>query len=373
MSIRAITSMAAALGLFDGGVGRGVLLSTGAFKGDQEKLIWSSLAKKQTRKFNMVQLGNCLSTATPPIKMFLVYNANPLSVVPDGSLVRQALVKDDLFTVVHEQVMTPTAAYADLLLPATTFLENKDLYTAYGHFYMGIAEPVIEPCGEAKSNFTLFQELAHNLGFEDTPFKQTLEQRLTDYLRSLDGLPEENREISPGQPVLSTFCRKGQPIFNPTKEQYSFIQQTDPTTPLHACLVEAVEFDGADHLARYPFKLIAPPHMNLLNSTFGERYQGELGEVLIHPEDSTQHDIRSGDLVTIYNNRGSNTRTAKITDATRPGLLVAEGLFWQSQVNPTGINDVTSQKLTDMGGGGTYHESRVAIKVENRKEGIERG
>ena len=373
MSIRAITSLAAVLGLFDGGEGRGVLLSTGAFKGDQQKLTWPSLATKQTRKFNMVQIGNCLTSASPPIKMLMVYNSNPLSVVPDSSLVRQALESEDLFTIVHEQVMTPTATYADLLLPATTFLENKDLYTAYGHFYMGIADPVIAYCGEAKSNFTFFQELALKLGFDDIPFKQTLDERLSDYLSSLDGLPAglEGNQIKPGQPVLSVRGLTGQPTFSATEKKYSFIQTTNPSLPLHACLIEAAEFDDADYLARYPFKLIAPPHMNLLNSTFGERYPGEMGEVLVHPEDSRMYNIHTGDVITIYNNRGSTVRTVKVTDATQQGLLVAEGIFWENQVNPSGINDVTSQKLTDMGGGGTYHESRVAVKLKQRRDKAE--
>ncbi|HKJ65785.1 MAG TPA: molybdopterin-dependent oxidoreductase, partial [Desulfopila sp.] len=178
VNIRAITSLAASLGLFDGGSGRGVLLTSGAFSGDQSRLTWPSLAAKPGRRFNMVQLGNCLQTADPPIRMMFVYNANPLSTTPDGSLVRRALADDKLFTVVHEQVMTPTARYADLLLPATTFLENRDLYTSYGHFYLGFVDAVIPPLGEAKSNFTFFQELSQNLGFDDEPFQQTLDERL---------------------------------------------------------------------------------------------------------------------------------------------------------------------------------------------------
>jgi anaerobic selenocysteine-containing dehydrogenase len=340
-----------------------VLLSSTAFSGDQTVLTWPSLAEKKTRRFNMVQLGNCLHTAVPPIKMLMVYNANPLSVAPDGSLVRQALASEELFTVVHEQVMTPTARYADLLLPATTFLENRDLYTAYGHFYMSIVDAVIEPVGEAKSNFTFFQELAENLGYDDAPFKQTLEERMTTYLATLEGMPGSRKpaDIKNGEAILSTRWNKGQPSFGRARGLYSFTQDHDPGLPRTACLVEGDEGDNADYPARFPFKLITPPHMNLLNSTFGERYQGHPGEVFIHPHDAQHHGIRDDELITLYNNRGWTRRKAKITDATQKGLLVAEGLFWQYDSHPTGVNDLTSQKLTDMGGGGTFHESRVAL------------
>jgi len=365
MSIRAITSLAASLGLFDGGDGRGVLLTSGAFKGDQEKLVWSSLARQETRRFNMVQLGNCLSSTDSPVKMLIVYNSNPLSAVPDGSLVRNALTDEDLFTVVHEQVMTPTARYADLLLPATTFLENRDIYTAYGHFYMGIGDRVVEPVGEAKSNFTFFQELAEKLGFDEEPFRHDLDDRMKDYFNSLTGLPDgfSFEKAEAGDPVLSTRSKRGEAVFGADKLLYSFIQEDIPSLPQHCCLVDGDEFDDADYLARYPLKLITPPHMDLLNSTFGERYPGHPGEVLIHPEDAVKFSVSDNELITLFNSRGWCRRKARVTDDTQEGLLVAEGIFWQCDEHPAGINDLTSQKLTDMGGGGTFHESRVSIAV----------
>ncbi|MDJ0623403.1 MAG: molybdopterin-dependent oxidoreductase [Desulfocapsaceae bacterium] len=363
LNIRAVTSLAAALGLFDGREGRGVLLTTSAFKGEQDLLTWPSLAPKTTRKFNMVQLGNCLRQATPPIKMLFVYNANPLSVTPDGSLVRQALAEEDLFTVVHEQVMTPTARYADLLLPATTFLENKDLYTAYGHFYLSVVEAAIPPCGEAKSNFDFFQELAEKLGFTESPFLQSLDERLSSYLATIDGLARgvNGDTIEYGRPYLSTKWSKGEPVFAEGIGLYSFTAKLDPALPKTVCVTNGKEFDNADYTSRYPFKLLTPPHIGLLNSTFGERYNNDPGEVFIHPDDAAACSIEENEVVTLYNNRGWARRRARITDACRPGLLVAEGIFWQSEAHPAGINDLTSQNLTDMGGGGTYHESRVAI------------
>jgi anaerobic selenocysteine-containing dehydrogenase len=363
MGIRALTSLAAALGLFDGGEGRGVLLTSSAFSGDQSRLTWPSLAQQPGRLFNMVQLGNSLHCTDPAIKMFFVYNANPLSSVPDAGLVRRALLREDLFTVVHEQVMTPTAKYADLILPATTFLENKDLYTAYGHFYLSLVEAAIPPMGEAKSNFTFFAELAERLGFTDLPFTQTLDERLAGYLATLEGLPDSCKKegIPYGVPLLSSRCVKNQASFSPTRGRYSFVDTSEPSLPATLCLLDGVEFDNADFQARYPFKLITPPHPDLLNSTFGERYEGEPGQVFIHPSDALELQVEDDEMLTLFNDRGWARRRAKISDVVRRGLLVAEGLFWQCHEHPAALNDLTSQKTTDMGGGGTFHESRVSI------------
>ncbi|MBE0583157.1 MAG: molybdopterin-dependent oxidoreductase, partial [Desulfofustis sp.] len=190
MAIRAIASLAAARGLFDGGTGRGVLLFSGAFTGDSTKLTFDELSLRPGRVVNMIHLGQALTTTAPSVKALIVYNANPVSVVPDGTAVRDGLCRADLFTIVHEQVMSPTARFADILLPATTFLENRDLYSAYGHFYLGVADRAIEPYGEAMSNFDFFQGFAEKMGYTDPPFRQSLEQRIRSYLSSISGAIE---------------------------------------------------------------------------------------------------------------------------------------------------------------------------------------
>lgn len=365
MSVRAIISLAAALGLFCGGKGQGVLLSAKAYGGDINRLRFPELAGGKTREINMAHLGHALTSLTPPVKMFCVYSSNPLSVAPDGSMVRRGLLREDLFTVVHEQVMTPTARYADLLLPATTFLENKDLYTAYGHFYMGCVDKVIEPLGEAKSNFDLFQEVAHELGFTEEPFGQSAEQRLSSYVASMDGLPADF-VFDPNQFsgwIESTRKRMDSSVKECSGVDFAFAAVTDPGTPSIACVGEPGEFGDRDLLSRFPFMLITPPHPDLLNSTFGERYPDVLGEVLIHPQDAKAYGVKDGAEVLLFNARGTARRRARLTTDTRRGLLVAEGIFWQTSEEPSGINDLTSQKTTDVGAGPTFHESRVAVHV----------
>jgi anaerobic selenocysteine-containing dehydrogenase len=372
MAVRAISALAAVLGLFAGGKGRGVLLSSGAFSGDKAKLTYPSLAAEQTRTINMIQLGHALTAIKPPVKAVIVYNSNPLSVNPDGAMVRQGLARDDLFTVVHEQVMTPTAKYADLLLPATTFLENLDIYTGYGHFYLGVAKPVIEPMGEAWSNFKLFQSLALKMGFDESPFHQSCEERIVDYLDGMQGLPEvcDIQEVLSGKLIHSSYsCSDGR-VLAGKQSKFSFISQDSVPEPTMACLTAAGEFADPDLLSRYPFQLITPPHPDLLNSTFGEFYPEKCGLVLVHPEDAARCKVIDGDEVILQNGRGKTTRFAKVTDDTQKGMLVAEGIFWSvepvEQVGAEeeifgGINDLTSQKLTDMGGGATFHESLVSL------------
>ncbi len=249
------------------------------------------------------------------MKSLIVYNANPVSVAPDGSSVRKGLEREDLFTIVHEQVMSPTARYADLLLPATTFLENRDLYTAYGHFYFGVAEPVIEPLGESLSNFDFFQTFARKMGYTDSPFQQSLDQRLRSYLATLQGAVEG---LLAGRFSGWRLCRIPLQYHRRSgsqaqKQPYSFCKRDDPTVPPFACLIDAAEFDHPDLGFRFPYKLITPPDDKLLNSTFGERYQHHCGRVLIHPEDAAMIGIKDGEEVRLENFRGSTVRLAELS------------------------------------------------------------
>jgi len=367
MAVRAIASLAAALGLYAGGPGRGVLLTSGAFRGDKDRLTWPSLAPAGTRVVNMIHLGHALTTLEPPVHALFVYNANPLCANPDGSSVRRGLAREDLFTVVHEQVMTPTARYADLLLPATTFLENRDIYTSYGHFYLGVAGPVVEPAGEARSNFELFQGLARQLGFADPPFLQSCEARIRAYLETMSGMPagEDLEAVLAGRLVHSLNSRQDGRVLA-GRGRFDFAGCTPDGGRQPARLTRAGEFADPDLMARFPLRLIVPPHPDLLNSTFGERYPGRLGEVLVHPDDGRVWEVRDGEQVVLQNHRGRVARIARLTTDTRPGVVVAEGLFWPIGGDGSAINDLTSQKETDLGGGATFHESLVAFAGKRR-------
>ena len=365
MSVRSLACLSAALGLFDGGKGRGALLMSGSFAGDSSVFTHPELIEKKTREINMVELGDALTTLTPPVKAIFVYSSNPLSVAPAGGLVRRGFAREDLFTIVHEQFMTPTARYADLLLPATTSFENQDVYQGYGHFYMGKVEPVIAPRGEAKSNFELFQTLARKMGYTDAAFEEKAAERIDKYISGLRGISEEDRERAKqaGEIIASDRIENGGNFSGFKGARFQFAAPGVPegvsATPRLAPLKE---FENPEDNSRRPFKLITPPNALLLNSTFGERYPETMGEVLIHPDDAADRNIKAGDKVKLLNDRGVHLRRASISDDTQKGLLVAEGIYWESAASEqSGVNDLTSQALTDLGGGGTFHESRVDI------------
>ncbi len=358
MSIRSITALAAILGLFDGSTGRGVLLSSGAFTADSEVLMRPSLLEGEPPKVNMIRLGEALTVREPKVRALFVYNANPAVVAPDAATVRKGLEREDLFTIVHEQVMTPTARYADLLLPATTFLENRDVYTAYGNHWLQVAAPVIDPVGEARSNFDLFQSLARRIGFTDSVFAETLEERLLACLQTMAGIPAgtDFAQVLAGERVLSE--RAG---FVPAAEEtvYRFRADIDGQPPF-AVPMPGGDIDNPDLAARYPLVLLTPPVAGLLNSTFGERCRGETGRLLIHPQDAAKYQIQDGDAVTVENFRGSVVRRAKVGTTTRPGVVAAPGLYWQPP-GEDGINAVVSGQESDFGGGALFHDSRVRI------------
>lgn len=365
MTTRAIVSLAATLGLFDGKPGAGALLSSTAFPLDMRKLMFTGLMQQPTRTINMVRLGEALTQAVPPVKGLFVYSSNPLSVAPDGSEVKQGLAREDLFTVVHEQVYTDTTRYADLLLPATTSFENDDLYFGFGHFYMSRTEPVVQPRGEAISNFDLFQTLAQKMGFNDPVFFETAAERINTYTPAISGMPAEiSDEIPAGAAIRSTYFESAGDFTRPGVKKFQFTVDTgDPDLPRHAALMPTRELEDETLTEQYPFALITPPNGDLLNSTFGERFPDKLAAVMVHPIDAERLDINHGDCVEIANPRGSHTREAQVTDRTQPGLLVAEGIYWQNtQSGDSGINDLTSQEVTDYGEGGTFHESRVKLR-----------
>ncbi len=367
MAVRAISCLAAAVGLFEGGKGRGAMIDSKRFSGDNNKLHYQSYLENATRKINMVQVADALTKLEPPIKALFVYSSNPLSVAPDARLLRQGLSREDLFTIVHEQILTPTVRYADLLLPATTSFENSDIYGAYGQFCFTRVKPVIPPRGEAISNFDLFQNLANKMGYTEDAFQQSIDDRINDYVSSMKGLADEVQQhgLQPGIHAVSQWEKIGGDFskLNGAKFQFSNTNSNNSSAIIEIPMViPRQEFQDIELAKKYPFMLITPPISSLLNSSFGELYQDKIGEVLIHPNDAANLNIKNGVKIELYNHRGRNQRLAKISERTQPGLLVAEGIFWENQQSDyTGINDLTSQATTDLGEGSTFHESRVNI------------
>ncbi|HLW79431.1 MAG TPA: molybdopterin-dependent oxidoreductase, partial [Terriglobia bacterium] len=282
--------------------------------------------------------------------------------------------RDDLFTVVHEQVHTDTVDYADIVLPAPTFLEYLDLYKSYGHYGMGVGKPVVEPLGEAKPNLEVFRLLARRMGFTESCFddtetdvmRQALETR-SSYLAGVDLeklMAGESQQLdvgAGGDPFAGGF-------FTPSGKlefySESMAKQGFDPLPSYAPCHESPE--NLALRAKYPLQLLVPPSVHFLNSTFGavaeQRRQMGRPSIKIHPADARSRGIASGELVRVANDRGECRYCAEVTEDTRSGVVVAEGLWWAKHT-PGGrsINTLVSNRLTDLGGGSTFQCNLVEV------------
>lgn len=344
-------------------LGGGALLSTsGAFGLNRSKLGAAHLLKPQTRRVNMNQLGRELEPQNG-IKAMFVYNCNPAVVAPDSGAVQAGMKREDLLTVVLENAYTESAELADFLLPATTFLEHDDMYTAYGHYYLSYNQAATAPYFEARANSWIFAELGKRLGVQeesvywDTP---TLARQLL----------ETEHPFVAGI-TLEQLKQDGYVRLNVPQEflpyQHGSAFNTDQKLHLDPPPVYLEPQDCPD--AEFPLKLMTPPAHHFLNSTYGEleKIRGlEGGEptAMIHPSDAQQYKLENGQQVRIFSRQGSVVRCAKVTKATTRGVVVVEGTWWGKHApDGKGINTLTSQNLTDLGGGSLFHNTPVRVEV----------
>jgi anaerobic selenocysteine-containing dehydrogenase len=317
--------------------------------------------KKNTRVINMNLLGNALLSLDPPIKSLYVYGTNPAVVAPDSNKVRKGLARDDLFTVVHDLFLTETAKFADIVLPATSSLENTDLYTSYWHHYAQIQQPVIERYGESKSNVDVFRLLATEMGFVDDCFQETeaemiagaLDHPGNPYLHgiSYEALVEQQylkarvKPLFPGQ--LPTPSGKIE-LFSE-----KMVRDGHPALPTYIPLVDDRDF---------PFLFVPGPNQHFLNSTFSnnEKHQSMAKELRLHMnlKDAELLGIADGDLVRIWNNRGQCKLKAAVGDDVLQGVVVSQGL-WDGQFL---VNSVTPDRVADMGNGATFFSGKVNVE-----------
>lgn len=379
MAVRTIACLPALVGAWRD-VGGGAMKSNSGYAAVNEtaRARPELLGERQPRTLNMNQLGDALTGLdNPPVKALVVYNANPAVIAPDQTRVLAGLGREDLFTVVHEQVLTDTARYADVLLPATTHLEHTDLYSSYWHLYLNLAQPVIEPMGEAKPNVELFSLLARAMGYEDPCFDdgaediiaQALDHPANPYLHgiTLDTLKEGGPvrlNVDDGQPTLAD-----RPLATPSGKVELFSESMaaaglDPL-PAHTPLTE-----GGDGERRptgpFPLLFVTPPNHFFLNSTFAHMPSNvgseERPRLEIHPDDAEARGIDEGDPIRIYNDRGEVQLFAHLSEGVRPGVVVSCGLWWgKHSPGGWGVNATTPQRLADMGGGATFFSNLVEV------------
>ncbi len=357
--------------------GGGALKSnSGYFPLNEEALKRPDLIKKPVRTVNMVQLGKALCELDPPLMSLYVYNSNPAVVAPNQNYVIRGLAREDLFTVVHEQTMTDTAKWADIILPATTSFEHADLFVSYWHTSLQWADPVIPRAGEAKPNIDVFKLIARSLGFNDECFLDTEE----DIARQALDIPYwREKGITLERLKKERFIMLG-------TEDYPFERGKLPTPSgkieFKSQKVAAYGFSEIpeyypikDYISNgaslpkpdFPLIFVSPPNHFFLNSSFAgvSSLKAKAREPFleINRKDAEDRGISDGDLVTIQNGQGCVSIKAKVLDSVLPGVVVSAGLWWKDDyINGSGVNALTPDDLSDIGGGATFFSTSVEVK-----------
>jgi anaerobic selenocysteine-containing dehydrogenase len=373
-AVRAIAALPILTGAWRNAGGGLQLTTSGAFELNNAALERPDLQTlsplgREARLVNMSRLGHALLELDEPrVRALVVYNSNPAAIAPNQSKVVEGLKRDDLFTVVLEQFQTDTADYADIVLPVTTFLEHTDIYRAYGHHYLQMARPALAVPGETKSNVEIFRLLAKRMGLTDACFDDTEDQMMEALLASdspfLDGITLARLEaersvrlnISPvGQPFLP-FAAGG---FRTPSGKFEFGARTLGYEPP----VESRLGDAALH-RKFPLELISGKNDDSMNSTFGYRDEvdRQTSLVSIHPADAADRNIADGMLVRVWNDRGECHFRAKVNGDVQRGVVRARSVGWaKTAPDRRGINHLTSDRLTDMGGGPAFYSCLVEV------------
>ena len=321
---------------------------------------WIDAAEPDTRVVNMNHLGRALTEYDdPPVDVLFVYNCNPAATVPDQRRVIRGLEREDLFTVVFEQVMTDTALYADVVLPATTFLEGYDFAKAYGPINLDLARPVVEPVGEARSNADVFGELCLRLGLlrDDEPTGE-----LDLMVHVLDRLPRAISEDLRGgtlpAPPFGTAPIQFVDVFpnTPDRKVDLFPADLEASAPMGL-----YRFQPDPQTDRYPLALISPASDRTISSTLGELPRPDV-KLTMHPADAEARGLAENDQVRMFNDLGEVQCTLKVAPSIRPGTIsLPKGIWRRSTPNSATGTALVPDTLTDLGGGACFNDARVQV------------
>jgi len=400
-AVRAIIMLPALTGAWKHRGGGAQLSTSGAFEFDEESLRRPDLALQSpigrlARTVNMSQLGDALTELGqkdwhdgPAVHALFVYNSNPGAVAPNHNAVVLGLKRDDLFTVVHDLFFTDTTDYADYILPATTFLEHTDIQGAYGHYFVQLSQQAIEPPGEARPNVWLFGQLAQRMGFEEECFRDTPEEMIRQALRiGPDGHStnpqmehitveelERNGHVAlafhrePETKPFQPFTSGNVPTASGRVEFYSEMLAARGLDPLPG-FVPPAESRWSEAAKRYPLEFLSRKSDNYMNSTFANleghrKMEARTNQKLeIHPLDAEARGIRDGDTVRVLNDRGFIHLTAMV-NGDLPTGVVSGRLDWAKlSADAVNVNVLTSERLTDIGGGATFYSTLVEVEKD---------
>jgi anaerobic selenocysteine-containing dehydrogenase len=344
-AVRAVLSLRTLVGRF-GRRGSGVVSSTsGGYRLDRKPAAAPHLRRRPARTINMSQLGMALDeTRNPEIGALFVYNSNPVATAPNQARVIRALARDSLFVAVHEQIWTDTCAVADVVLPATTFLEHKDLCRSYGGYALQWSDPVIDAPGEARPNHWLFAKLAHSMGLADHEFQVDEEEVARSIVKSVDRLKETLYQALPRPvPFLDAFPSRG------------FVDLAAPPGP-PVYLPPAI--DG-----QLPLILISPASDKAITSQLFELVPDGSARVALSPIEANRRALREGDRVRVRNSFGEVVATLAVTDDVTPGVAsMPKGLWRRSTLNGMTANALAPDHVDAQGGGACYNDARVEIE-----------
>jgi anaerobic selenocysteine-containing dehydrogenase len=381
MAVRTIACLPAVTGHWRR-AGGGIQLSTSAnFKFNTAALERPDLSPP-VRTVNMIRLGEALTlpdagVGGPPVRALVVYNSNPASVAPDRNMVLRGMAREDLFTVVLEHFQTDTADYADIVLPATTQLEHWDIHFAYGHHYVTLNRPAIDPLGEAKPNSEIFRRIAARLGIDHDAVRDDditlIRQALDSPHERMQGVTFEKllehgwTRLNVPRPFVP-FADGGFPTPSGKCEFYSARLRDMGLDPLPTYTPPRELPETAPELAaRFPLILLSSPRHQFLNSTFVNvdslRRNAE-PECMLHVRDAERRAIPEGARVVIHNDRGEFTAIARVGEQVREGVVWAPSIWW-GKLSPDGsnANATTGQGETDLGHGPVFYDNLVEVSL----------
>jgi anaerobic selenocysteine-containing dehydrogenase len=365
MTVRTIVCLPALVGAY-GKKGAGCFAGTNTKKAfPMNEILRDDFMTKKTRIINMNQLGQALNELDgPPVQGLYVYQSNPGAVAPDQNQVLKGLSREDLFTVVHERFMTDTARYADIVLPATSSLEHGDLYRSYGTYCIQRARAVIPPVGESRSNWEVFGVLAGAMAFADPFFRQT-EENLIDHLLSIPNSIREGMDreaFASGKAVELVLPPDARTRYKTASGKIEILSAREPQ--VLPCYIAP---RGGEH----PFRLMTGPSLYALNSSFREQEELRLREkgmlLQMNSNEAAARGLQEGDPIVAFNEFGEVSFILHATSKVPRGVVVAEGVWWLEHCpGSRSVNALTSQRLTDRGGGSTFYDNTVDVRPVRR-------
>lgn len=399
-AVRAISCIPALVGSWRKPGGGLLQLPLWAFPVNWAAFLRPDFIGPQPRVLNQWKLGAALTgdmELDPPIRSLMVYNANPMVMSPEQGHIARGLAREDLFTVVSEQFLTDTARHADIVLPATTQVEQEDIMFSWGHLYLSYNNRAIDPLGEAVPNTELFRRLAKAMGYTDPCFQRSDAEQIADAMLwdapqmegiTIDRLKREGYarlNLPPADAYAphaegnfatpsgkcefrSSLAENGNFVLNLFRQGYDGQQPGEPIDPLpHYIPPQESQVSDPTLAARYPLSLITPKSHAFLSSSYGnlphQRRQAGEQQVTLHPDDGARYGIAAGDRVTIRNDRGSFEAVARLSEDIRQGVVVAPAGYWPSlSTGGSSVHAITSSRYADLGRAPTFSDILVAVE-----------